>query len=415
MRDDDTVNDTTTCAIVGGGPAGMVLGLLLARAGVEVTVLEKHADFLRDFRGDTVHPTTLRLLDDLGLWPRFADISHSRLDHATVDVGAGRSVTMVDFRRLRQPHPYIAMVPQWDLLNLLADAGRAEPTFTLRMSTEVTGVLREGSRVTGVRYETADGTGELQADLTVACDGRGSLLREKTGLRTQEFPVGFDVWWFRLPRPETDEMYTLFPRLAPGRAMIVIPREGYLQIALLIEKGTDAALRARGLDAFHADVLALLPEAAGTVGSIASLDEVKMLDVKLNRLRCWHIEGMLCIGDAAHAMSPAGGVGINLAIQDAVAAARLLAEPLRRGTVTGRDLARVRRRRILPTVVTQALQRLIDRRLLGPIVRGGSAGPSPGLIRTVERLPWLTVIPAYLVGVGVRPERAPGFARRRPQ
>lgn len=415
MRDDDTVNDTTTCAIVGGGPAGMVLGLLLARAGIEVTVLEKHADFLRDFRGDTVHPTTLRLLDDLGLWPRFADISHSRLDHATVDVGAGKSVTMVDFRRLRQPHPYIAMVPQWDLLNLLADAGRAEPTFTLRMSTEVTGVLRDGSRVTGVRYENADGTGKLHADLTVACDGRGSLLREATGLRTQEFPVGFDVWWFRLPRPETDEMYTLFPRLAPGRAMIVIPREGYLQIALLIEKGADAALRARGLGAFHADVLALLPEAADTVASITSLDEVKMLDVKLNRLHRWHIDGMLCIGDAAHAMSPAGGVGINLAIQDAVAAARLLAEPLRRGPVTGRDLARVRRRRIVPTVVTQALQRLIDRRLLGPIVRGGSGGPSPGLVRAVERLPWLTVVPAYLVGVGVRPERAPAFARRRPQ
>ncbi|MGP4058705.1 FAD-dependent oxidoreductase [Mycobacterium sp. 4D054] len=405
----------TTCAIVGGGPAGMVLGLLLARAGVEVTVLEKHEDFLRDFRGDTVHPTTLRLIDELGLWPKFSALPHSRLQRATVDVAPGRRVTMVDFGRLRRlPHPYVAMVPQWDLLNLLAEAGEAEPTFTLRMRTEAVGLIRDVDRVVGVRYRDDDGFGELHADLTIACDGRNSVLRQQTGLRVREFPVSFDAWWFRLPRPDDDTMYTLFPRLALGKAMIVIPREEYLQIALLIPKGTDAAQRARGLDAFRADVRALLPEAAAVVDTITDLDQVKHLDVKMNRLSRWHCDGLLFLGDAAHAMSPAGGVGINVAIQDGVAAARLLAEPLRAGTVTARQLAGVRRRRVIATALTQALQRLIDRRLLGPILRGNLAGPPPGLVRAVERMPWLTVIPAYLVGVGLRPERAPEFARRPP-
>ncbi|PEG44488.1 hypothetical protein CRI77_01180 [Mycolicibacterium duvalii] len=407
-----TVSAKTTCAIVGGGPAGMVLGLLLARAGVDVTVLEKHGDFLRDFRGDTVHPSTLQLLDDLGLWNRFSAVPHSKLHRVTFDV-AGRSVTMVDFSRLRQPHPYIAMVPQWDLLNLLAEVGEEEPTFALRMNTEVTGLLRDGDRITGVRYETPDGPGELRADLTVGCDGRGSVVRSEAGLQVREWPVGFDAWWFRLPRQPDDTTYTLFPRIAPGKAMIVIPREGYFQVALLIPKGADTRLRARGLEAFHDDVRELLPEATDTVRAVTTLDEVKVLDVRLNRLRRWHTDGLLCIGDAAHAMSPAGGVGINVAVQDGVAAARLLADPLRRATLTDRDLAAVRRRRIVPTVLTQALQRQIDKRLLGPVLRGEIAGNPPlGLLRTVERLPWLSVIPAYLVGVGVRPERAPGFARR---
>ncbi|AFM15166.1 2-polyprenyl-6-methoxyphenol hydroxylase-like oxidoreductase [Mycolicibacterium chubuense NBB4] len=404
----------TTCVIAGGGPAGMVLGLLLARAGVDVTVCEKHADFLRDFRGDTVHPTTLRLIDELGLWPRFRALPQSRLRKATFDVAPGHPVTMVDFERLRQPHPYVAMVPQWDLLNLLAEAGEAEPTFTLRMSTEVTGLLRDGDRVTGVHYVDADGPGELRADLTVGCDGRWSLVRRHAGLQVREWPVSFDVWWFRLPRRQDDAMYTLFPRLAPGKAMIVIPREGYLQIALLIPKGSDARLRARGLAAFHADVTELLPEAGDTVEAVTSLDDVKHLDVRLNRLHRWHVDGLLCIGDAAHAMSPAGGVGINVAVQDGVATARLLAGPLRRGRVTDRDLAAVRRRRVVPTAVTQALQRQIDKQLLGPILRGADvAGPPPWLIRLLELMPWLAVIPGYLVGVGVRPERAPAFARQR--
>ena len=391
----------------------MVLGLLLARAGVDVTVLEKHGDFLRDFRGDTVHPTTLRLIDELGLWPKFTELPQSHVRNVTFDARPGHPVTMVSFERLRQPHPYIAMVPQWDLLNLLAEAAAAEPTFTLRMNTEVTDLLREGGRVVGVRYQSDDGPGELRADLTVGCDGRTSAVRQDAGLQVTEWPVSFDVWWFRLPLPDSDEIFTLFPRIASGKALIVIPRTDYLQIALLIPKGADTRLRARGLAAFHADVLELLPEAGDSVEVIRSLDDVKHLDVRLNRLRRWHTDGLLCIGDAAHAMSPAGGVGINMAVQDGVAAARLLAQRLRRGRPSDRELGAVRRRRIVPTALTQAFQRQFDKRLFGPVVRGEDmSGPPPGLIRLFERMPWLAVVPAYVVGVGVLPERAPAFARR---
>jgi 2-polyprenyl-6-methoxyphenol hydroxylase-like FAD-dependent oxidoreductase len=398
----------TTCAIVGGGPAGMVLGLLLARAGVEVTLLEKHADFLRDFRGDTVHPSTLRLLDDLGLWERFSALPHSRIDHADLPAEGG-NVTLVDFRRLRQPHPYVAMVPQWDLLNLLAEAARAEPTFTLRLQHEVTGLLREGSRTTGVRYTSPAGDGELTADLTVACDGRTSTVRSESGLPIREWPVPFDVWWFRLPR-DSDAEYSLIPRTGPGRLLIMIPREGYFQVAYLIPKGTDAQLRARGFDVFRDEVAGLVPESH--ISQLSSWDDVKLLDVKLNRLKRWHSSGLLCIGDAAHAMSPIGGVGINVAVQDAVGAATLLADPLRRRDVTDRDLAAVRRRRLPPAALTQGLQRVLHRGLVTPVMRGASADPPTAMIALLRRLPWLSVIPAYVVGVGVRPERAPAFARR---
>ncbi|MCB0932481.1 MAG: FAD-dependent oxidoreductase [Mycobacterium sp.] len=398
----------TTCAIVGGGPAGMVLGLLLARAGVEVTLLEKHADFLRDFRGDTVHPSTLRLLDELGLWDRFAALPQSRIEEATFTLGA-KDVTVVDFRRLHQPHRFIAMVPQWDLLDLLADAAQAEPTFTLRLEHEVTGLLREGTRVTGVRYTSPAGAGELTADLTVACDGRWSKVRRDSGLPVREWPVPFDVWWFRLPR-DADAEYTLVPRTAAGRLMIMIPREGYFQIAYLIPKGSDAELRARGLDAFRAEVTGLAPEA--DLSGLSSWDDVKFLDVRLNRLKRWHTDGLLCIGDAAHAMSPAGGVGINLAVQDAVGAATLLAEPLRRGDVSDSDLAAVQRRRMPPTVATQALQRVLHRRLMAPILDGAEPTPPTFLMNLVQKLPWLAAVPAYVLGVGVRPEHAPPFARR---
>jgi 2-polyprenyl-6-methoxyphenol hydroxylase-like FAD-dependent oxidoreductase len=405
------MSETTTCAIVGGGPAGMVLGLLLARAGVQVTLLEKHADFLRDFRGDIVHPTTMRLLDELGLWERFATLPYSEVHQATVESN-GRLVTLVDFGRLRQPPPFIALVPQWDLLNLLAEAAQAEPGFTLRMRTEVTGLLREGDRVTGVRYQSPTGPGELRAELTVACDGRWSIAPQEARLKTREYPVNFDVWWFRLPYDGAAE-FTLVPRVGHAKALLLIPRRGYFQIPYLGPKGTDSQLRARGIEAFRRDVAELLPEAADSVDALKSLDDVKHLDVRVNRLRRWHTDGLLCIGDAAHAMSPVGGVGINLAVQDAVAAATLLAEPLLQHRVTGRDLAAVHRRRLLPTAVTQAVQRVLHRQVIEPILRGEdptqSAAPLFGLL---NRLPWLTAVPAFFVGVGVRPEHAPAFARR---
>jgi 2-polyprenyl-6-methoxyphenol hydroxylase-like FAD-dependent oxidoreductase len=402
------MSESTTCAIVGGGPAGMVLGLLLARAGVEVTLLEKHADFLRDFRGDTVHPSTLRLIGDLGLWDEFSKVPQSRIDHLGIDV-AGRQLTLVDFRRLDQPHPYIAMVPQWDLLNLLAEAARAESTFTLKMEHEVTGLLREGDRVSGVRFRGPAGEGELTAVLTVACDGRTSTVRSESGLPVREWPVPFDVWWFRLPR-DADAEYSLVPRTAPGQLLIMIPREGYFQMAYLIPKGSDERLRARGIEVFRDEVAALAPEAE--TSHLKSFDDVKLLDVKLNRLKRWHTDGLLCIGDAAHAMSPMGGVGINIAVQDAVGAATLLAEPLRRRNVTDADLVAVHRRRLPPAAITQALQRILHRRLVVPVFAGADGNPPAAFVAVLEKLPWLAAIPARVIGVGIRPERAPAFARR---
>lgn len=388
----------------------MVLGLLLARAGVAVTVLEKHADFLRDFRGDTVHPTTMRLLDELGLWQRFAALPFSEIHRGEIESG-GCTATLVDFTRLRrQPHPFIAMVPQWDLLTLLADAAADEPTFTLLMQAEVTGLLTDNERISGVRYETPSGPAELRADLTVACDGRWSVVRRASGLRSREFPVNFDVWWFRLPRTGSVPP-TLVPRLAPGRVALLIPRRDYYQVAYLGQKGTDAAVRRRGIEDFRRGVAELIPADVGDVAALTSMDDVKHLDVRVNRLRRWHREGLLCIGDAAHAMSPVGGVGINLAVQDAVAAAAVLAGPLLRGGVRGRHLAAVRRRRMAATAVTQTVQRGMHR-LLDRALRGDAFTPPPWVMRLLSVAPWLAGIPAYFVGVGVRPEHAPGFARR---
>ncbi|TCK24413.1 FAD-dependent oxidoreductase [Pseudonocardia endophytica] len=410
--------ERTTCCIVGGGPAGMVMGLLLARAGVEVTVLEKHGDFLRDFRGDTVHPSTLALLDDLGLDDRFASLPQSRLEEVALPVDERQTMLRIaDFRRLARlgvRHPYIAMVPQWDLLNLLAEAGEQEPTFTLRMNTEATELIHEpGGRIGGVRYRTADGTtGELHADLTVACDGRTSMARAGAGMDVTEYPVSFDAWWFRLPRHDGDDLAALSPRLGRGRVCVVIPREGYFQIAYLGPKGTDAELRAAGVEAFRRDVAEVVPVLADRVDTIASMDDVKHLDVRLNLLHDWHTDGLLCIGDAAHAMSPMGGVGINLAVQDAVAAATLLAEPLREHRVTGRDLAAVRRRRLLPTRLVQGLQRFMHRNTVDRVLTGDQVEPPKALLRIMNTVPQASVLPALFIGVGVRPERAPAFARR---
>lgn len=403
----------TTCVIAGAGPAGLVLGLLLARAGIAVTVLEKHADFLRDFRGDTVHPSTLELLDDLGLFERFAALPQSHLHRVALPGTVDEDTVLADFTRLPVRHPYIAMVPQWDLLTLLAEAAAHEPTFTLLTEHAVTGIVRDGDRVIGVEYSAPEDSGTVLADLTVACDGRGSVIRQKIGLPTKHLPVDFDVWWYRVPT-HSHIGGSLLPRMRAGRALIAIPREGYLQIARLGRKGGDAALRARGLAALRSETADLLPEVADDVGSIDSLDEVKHLSVRIDRLRRWYAEGVLCIGDAAHAMSPVGGIGINLAVQDAVAAARLVAPALLDPAVPveERILGRVQRRRALPTVLIQGVQRAVHSLIIMPVLNG-RAIVTPRLVsRVLQKLPVLTAVPAYIVGIGFRPEKAPPWARR---
>jgi 2-polyprenyl-6-methoxyphenol hydroxylase-like FAD-dependent oxidoreductase len=406
------MQDRTDCCVVGGGPAGMMLGLVLARAGVRVTVLEKHDDFLRDFRGDTVHASTLTLLDELGLGERFAAVPHRVVRRLPVPVRSGVTL-VVDLGLLPGRYKHIAMVPQWDLLELLAEAGRREPSFTLRMGVEVTGLLREHGRVAGVRYrEDGGATGELLAVVTVGCDGRTSDVRAASGLRVREFGVPMDVWWFRVPRRETDVRGVGF-RAGAGALLVMIDRGDYFQVGYQIRKGSDAWLRAEGIEAFHRRVAALAPELADSIREVRSWDDVKLLTVRLDRMPRWFDRGLLCIGDAAHAMSPVGGVGINLAIQDAVAAARYLAPPLRRGEVRLADLARVQVRRWAPAALTQSLQRLVHRRVLQPVLTGAPGGPGPRRLGSLlQRFPRLGAIPAYLVGIGALPEHAPPFARR---
>ncbi|TCO57051.1 FAD-dependent oxidoreductase [Actinocrispum wychmicini] len=403
--------ERTTCAIVGGGPAGMVLGLLLARAGVDVTVLEKHGDFLRDFRGDTVHASTIRLLDELGLGREFRKLPHSELRTVGIPGPDGTQV-LGDLNRLRAPYNYIAMVPQWDFLDLLADASKQEPTYTLRINTEVVGVLREGKKVVGVRYRTSDGVdGELRADLTVACDGRHSLLRAESGLRPETFPVPMDVWWFRLPKDQGTATGLQFAMRA-HEFLLQIDRGDYWQMAYIAKKGMDAQLRAEGVAKFRDRVVGIMPVLADRIDALTSMADVKVLDVQLDRLHKWHIDGLLCIGDAAHAMSPIGGVGINLAVQDAVAAAVLLAQPLKEGRVREADLAKVRRRRWMPMVVIQGLQRFLHSKLMTPVLTGQRADyPAAPLVLT-KLFPPIRAIPAYIVAIGPRPEHAPEFARR---
>jgi 2-polyprenyl-6-methoxyphenol hydroxylase-like FAD-dependent oxidoreductase len=398
----------------------MVLALLLARSGVDVTILEKHGDFLRDFRGDTVHPSTLALLDELGLGPRFAALPQRHVSTVQVPAGpGGPMLTVADLRVLAPPYNYIAMVPQWDLLNLLADEARREPTFSLRLHTEATGFVQERGRVTGVRYRTADGTtGELLATLTVACDGRSSLARALPELRLRSFACPMDAWWFRLPRRESDPQ-GLVGNVGDRFITVMIDRGSYWQCAALIPKGTDAERRAAGLDRFMAELSSVAPWLEDRIGALRSFDEVELLDVRLDRLRRWHRPGLLCIGDAAHAMSPVFGIGINLAVEDAVAAARHLAQPLRAGTVGPKQVRAIQRRRWPTTAVTQALQRLAHARFIEPTLAGrqvfraaADQARSPILVRVITTVPWLRRVPAYFLAYGALRERPPAASRR---
>ena len=400
----------TTCVIAGGGPAGIMLGLLLARGGVDVTVMEKHADFLRDFRGDTVHASTLRLLDELGLAEDFARMPHREID--TLNMQIQGTPVEIDLRRIPGPHKHIALVPQWDFLELLAAAADKEPTFRLLRSTEVLGPIRRGDKVIGVSYRDSGGqTRELHAELTVACDGRSSTLRNTMGLRPRNFGAPMDVWWFRLPR-NADDPHGLAGVLGAGHACVAIDRGDYFQIAYIIPKGRDAELRAQGIETLHRGVVTLVPWLAGRVEALTSFDDVKLLDVQLNRLRRWYTDGLLLIGDAAHAMSPVGGVGINLAVADAVAAGRALAGPLRRGSVSTRQLARVQARRWLPAVLVQSVQRVIHSRVIAVAVSAGQPVKPPRLVRIANKVPALRTAAGYAVAIGPLPEHVPEFARR---
>jgi 2-polyprenyl-6-methoxyphenol hydroxylase-like FAD-dependent oxidoreductase len=378
---------------------------------VRVVVLEKHADFLRDFRGDTVHPSTLDLIDELSLAAEFAELDQRRSTTVSVVTEDGE-FTLADFRRLRGRHRHLTFVPQWDLLDLLARHGAALPGFQLRMQAEVVGVLRDGDLVTGVRYR--EPTGEVRsvrADLVVAADGRDSATRRAAGLVPTRFGAPMDVLWFRISRRPGDPD-AAFGRLARGRLLILIDRGEYWQAGFVIPKGSADRLRGAGLPAFRRTLADLAPFLAGRVEEVADWDAVRLLQVQMSRLRRWWQPGLLCIGDAAHAMSPIGGVGINLAVQDAVATARLLADPLSCGQVTTRHLRRVQRRRTAPTVVTQAIQRIIQRRFLSQLVAGRAGAETPAALRLLARFPALQGGLARFIGIGVLPEHIPLEWRR---
>lgn len=387
--------------IAGGGPAGAMLALLMARAGVEVTLLEKHRDFLRDFRGDTIHPSTLQILDELGLAEEFHRLPHRKTHRMEIHTD-DTTVPVADLRRLRSKYRYIAFVPQWEFLDLLTTAAGRYPNFRLLMEAEVLGVIREGDVVRGVRYRDPSGEHELRAALTVAADGRHSDVRRAAGLVPVEHSAPMDVVWFRLPREPADPGET-FLRISNGHMMVAINRESYWQLAYLIPKGGFETLRARGIEALREPVAGLLPFLGERAGLLRDFEEVSVLSVALNRLRRWHRPGLLVIGDAAHAMSPVFGVGINLAVQDAVAAANLLAGPLAAGAEIPESLlARVQRRRVPPTAVTQFAQRVVQSRLIRPAL--SERARPVRLPRDISRLPLIGFLARRFVGLGILPE-----------
>ncbi len=392
----------TTCAIAGGGPAGMMLGYLLARAGVEVVVVEKHGDFLRDFRGDTIHPSTLEVMHELGLLAEFLKLPHQEVRQVSGLVGE-TMVRIADFSHLPTRCRFIALIPQWDYLNFLARQGRRYPSFQLRMQTEVTELIEADGRIAGMRATSPAGPLSITAALVVGADGRHSIVRERAGLVVDDVGAPMDVLWMRLSRRPSDGS-ELIGRIGAGKFVALIDRGDYWQCAFVIAKGAFDEVKARGLDAFRAEVAELVPALRDRVQELASWDDIKLLTVKIDRLRQWHRPGLLCIGDAAHAMSPVGGVGINLAIQDAVAAANILAAPLRTGSVGSGELAQVQRRRSFPTRATQRLQVLIQNNVVRRVLASRALPAPPWPLRVLSHCPFLQRIPGRLVGVGFRPD-----------
>ncbi|HUI19632.1 MAG TPA: FAD-dependent oxidoreductase [Methylocella sp.] len=400
---------TCRCCIVGGGPAGMMLGLLLARAGVDTVVLEKHKDFLRDFRGDTIHPSTLEALHDLGLLEDFLKLPHQE---ATLLQGKVGDVTipLADFSHVPTHAKFIAFMPQWDFLNFIASRAKRYPSFRLLMSTEADGLLYDElyddqKRVVGITAKTAEGALTIRADLTIGADGRHSLVREEAGFEPNEIGAPMDVLWFRISRKEGDPQ-EMFGRLEAGQMLVLINRGEHWQCGYVIAKGSTNRLRALGIEKLRETIAALAPFLAGRTGEIQTFDDVKLLTVAVDRLTKWHRPGLLCIGDSAHAMSPVGGVGINLAIQDSIATANLLSEALR-GTEPIPDelLARVQARREWPAKVTQAIQVFIQKNVIARVLGGTGKIRPPWVVRLFIHFPILRRLPAGIIGIGVRPER----------
>jgi 2-polyprenyl-6-methoxyphenol hydroxylase-like FAD-dependent oxidoreductase len=402
---------STRCCIVGGGPAGMMLGYLLGRAGVDTIVLEKHADFFRDFRGDTVHPSTLQVMDELGLIDDFLKVPHDELQKLEGYFGKAR-LRIADISRTGAKYPFIAFMPQWDFLNFLRDKGRRFPSLRVMMSTEATGLIHDGDRVTGVHVTDADGALDIGADLTVACDGRHSIIRPSAGLEIKEIGAPMDVLWFRAGKSAETE--SILARIEAGKMMVTLDRGTYWQCAYVITKGQYDAVRAKGLESFRSDVVSLAPILKPGIADLKSWDDVKLLTVAVNRLKRWTRPGLLCIGDAAHAMSPVGGVGVNIAVQDAVAAANILAAKLAQGAVSEDDLAEVQRRREFPMRVTQAMQVIIQNNIVSAALKPGNGPFKPPLFaRVVNAVPWLQGLTAKFIAVGVRPEHVRSPERNR--